>query len=82
MYNFVSGDCAFLLLVLEAERESRFSAEVDEYGADHMSEIHIAGRIVINLWRVIKHEVKLGVVNINNTYNTSYNVVTMHLYSV
>ena len=47
-----------------------------------MSEIHIAGRIVINLWRVIKHEVKLGVVNINNTYNTSYNVVTMHLYSV
>ena len=40
------------------KRESHFSADKDAYGADHMSEITVAGRVVLNLWRIIKHEVK------------------------
>ena len=41
----------------EGERENTYSAEKDEYGADHMSEIHIAGRITLNLWRILRKEV-------------------------
>lgn len=40
-------------------KENRFMAEKDEYGADTMTEIHIIGRIVLNLWRVMKTEVYL-----------------------
>ena len=46
--GFFSSDC---------ERDSHFSADKDAYGADHMSEITVAGRIMLNLWRIIKHEV-------------------------
>lgn len=38
-------------------KENRFLAERDEYGADTMSEINIIGRIVLNLWRIMKTEV-------------------------
>ena len=41
----------------ESKKESTFNSEKDEYGADHMSEIHIAGRIVLNIWRLMRHEV-------------------------
>ena len=44
-------------LLVEEKRNSHFSAQKDEYGADHMSEIHIVGRIVLNLWRIMRHEV-------------------------
>ena len=27
------------------------------YGADHTSELHIAGRIVLNIWRLMRNEV-------------------------
>lgn len=40
-------------------RDNRFAAERDEYGADTMTEIHIVGRIVLNLWRVMKTEVSV-----------------------
>lgn len=43
--------------VPSAKHSSHHSAEKDEYGADHMSEIHVAGRIVLNLWRLLRHEV-------------------------
>lgn len=33
---------------------NRFAADQDEYGADTMTEIHIVGRITLNLWRVMK----------------------------
>lgn len=36
--------------------ENRFAADQDEYGADTMTEIHIVGRITLNLWRVMKTE--------------------------
>jgi hypothetical protein len=41
-------------------KESTFSSTRDEWGADHNSEIHIAGRIVLNLWRLLRHEVNIG----------------------
>ncbi len=34
-------------------------AEKDEYGADTMTEIHIVGRVVLNMWRIMKTEVPL-----------------------
>ena len=40
-----------------AKTSSHMSAEKDEFGADYASEIHIAGRIVLNLWRLLRHEV-------------------------
>jgi DNA polymerase zeta len=47
-------------LLVEEKRNSHFSDQKDEYGADHMSEIHIVGRIVLNLWRIMRHEVLLS----------------------
>ena len=41
-------------------KENRFSADKDEYGSDTMSEIHIIGRITLNLWRVMKTEVPVS----------------------
>ncbi|KAH3835832.1 hypothetical protein DPMN_109198 [Dreissena polymorpha] len=52
--------------VPSAKQSSHHSAEKDEYGADHMSEIHIAGRIVLNLWRVLRHEVTLNIYSFEN----------------
>ncbi|KAL4233690.1 DNA polymerase zeta catalytic subunit [Mactra antiquata] len=49
-----------------ARGSSYHSAEKDGYGADHMSEIHIAGRIVLNLWRLLRHEVTLNVYSLEN----------------
>ncbi|MGH0147023.1 UNVERIFIED_CONTAM: hypothetical protein FKN15_021091 [Acipenser sinensis] len=40
-------------------KDNRFSAERDEYGADTMTEINIVGRIVLNVWRMMKTEVTL-----------------------
>ncbi|XP_071479193.1 DNA polymerase zeta catalytic subunit-like [Diadema antillarum] len=57
-------------------RESHFSADKDAYGADHMSEITIAGRIVLNLWRIIRHEVNL---NIYTFENVAYHVLHQRL---
>lgn len=57
-------------------RESHFSAAKDAYGADHMSEITVAGRIMLNLWRLIKHEVTL---NIYTFENVAYHVLHQRL---
>ncbi|ESO87294.1 hypothetical protein LOTGIDRAFT_107156 [Lottia gigantea] len=51
---------------------NRFSAEKDPWGADYNTEIHIAGRIVLNLWRVLKHEITL---NIYDFENVAYHVL-------
>ena len=32
-------------------------AEKDMYGADHTSELRVAGRVVLNVWRLMRHEV-------------------------
>lgn len=38
-------------------KENRFTEDKDEYGSEVMTEIHIVGRITINLWRIMKTEV-------------------------
>lgn len=64
--------CSQLSRLPGGSNENHFSADKDEYGADHMSEIHVAGRIVLNLWRIIRHEVTL---NIYSYENVSYHVL-------
>ncbi|KAM4902870.1 DNA polymerase zeta catalytic subunit [Sylvia borin] len=51
--------CQMISRVPDENKENRFSTELDEYGADAMSEIHIVGRIVLNIWRMMRHEVNL-----------------------
>ncbi|XP_019740532.1 DNA polymerase zeta catalytic subunit isoform X2 [Hippocampus comes] len=64
--------CQQLSRVPGDSRDNRFAAERDEYGADTMTEIHIIGRIVLNLWRVMKTEVTLN----NYTYeNVAFHVL-------
>ena len=36
---------------------NRMDAEKDMYGADHTSELRVAGRVVLNVWRLMRHEV-------------------------
>ncbi|KAL3883653.1 hypothetical protein ACJMK2_029895 [Sinanodonta woodiana] len=64
--------CAELSRVPGFKQSSHFSAEKDEWGADHSSEIHIAGRIVLNLWRLLRHEAAL---NIYTFENVAYHVL-------
>lgn len=52
-------------------KDNRFAAERDEYGADTMSEIHIVGRITLNLWRIMKYEAALN--------NYTFENVAFHL---
>ncbi|XP_069126103.1 uncharacterized protein [Argopecten irradians] len=58
--------CSKLSRIPGAKTGSHFSASKDEYGSDHMSEIHIAGRIVLNLWRLLRHEVTLNIYSFEN----------------
>ncbi|XP_069090700.1 DNA polymerase zeta catalytic subunit isoform X2 [Pleurodeles waltl] len=51
--------CKMISRVPEDNKENRFAAEKDEYGADTMSEINVVGRIVLNVWRMMKNEVAL-----------------------
>ncbi|XP_072532805.1 DNA polymerase zeta catalytic subunit isoform X2 [Salminus brasiliensis] len=63
--------CQQLSRVPGDAKENRFAADKDEYGADTMSEIHIVGRITINLWRIMKTEAALS--------NYSFENVAFHL---
>ncbi|XP_056619644.1 DNA polymerase zeta catalytic subunit [Triplophysa dalaica] len=63
--------CQRLSRVPGDAKENRFLAEKDEYGADTMSELHIVGRIVLNLWRIMKTEAALN--------NYSFENVAFHL---
>lgn len=36
---------------------AQFDADKDQWGASHTSEISISGRIVLNVWRLMRHEV-------------------------
>lgn len=38
----------------------------DEYGRIKQSGIHVTGRIVMNVWRIIRHEVKLSIYTFQN----------------
>uniref|UniRef100_A0A8C7UBM9 DNA polymerase zeta catalytic subunit n=1 Tax=Oncorhynchus mykiss TaxID=8022 RepID=A0A8C7UBM9_ONCMY len=63
--------CQQLSRVPGNAKENHFAAERDEYRADTMTEIHIIGRIVINLWRIMKTEVTLN--------NYSFENVAFHV---
>ncbi|RUS90759.1 hypothetical protein EGW08_001470, partial [Elysia chlorotica] len=58
--------CSKIARVQDSKENNQFSAAKDEWGADHMSEIHVSGRVVLNLWRVIRHEVALNVYSFEN----------------
>ena len=40
---------------------SHFDKSKDEYGYSHASGVHIAGRIVLNIWRIMRSEVKTNI---------------------
>uniref|UniRef100_A0A8C8FQF4 DNA polymerase zeta catalytic subunit n=1 Tax=Oncorhynchus tshawytscha TaxID=74940 RepID=A0A8C8FQF4_ONCTS len=63
--------CQQLSRVPGNAKENHFAAERDEYRADTVTEIHIIGRIVINLWRIMKTEVTLN--------NYSFENVAFHV---
>lgn len=63
--------CQLLSRVPGDSKENRFSPDKDEYGADTMSEIHIIGRITLNLWRIMKTEATLN--------NYSFENVAFHV---
>ncbi|XP_067240784.1 DNA polymerase zeta catalytic subunit isoform X3 [Chanodichthys erythropterus] len=63
--------CQQLSRVPGDAKENRLMAEKDEYGADTLTEIHIIGRIVLNLWRVMKTEAALN--------NYTFENVAFHL---
>ncbi|XP_013401408.1 uncharacterized protein LOC106167234 [Lingula anatina] len=58
--------CSLISRIPGEDKRSSFSAEKDEWGADYNSEIHIAGRIVLNLWRILRHEVTLNIYSFEN----------------
>ncbi|KAK6169216.1 hypothetical protein SNE40_020308 [Patella caerulea] len=58
--------CPKLSRLPDCKEGNRFSAEKDKWGADYNSEIHIAGRIVLNLWRILRHEVTLNIYDFEN----------------
>ncbi|KAK7493090.1 hypothetical protein BaRGS_00015611 [Batillaria attramentaria] len=58
--------CAQISRIQGSKQGNRFRAERDEWGADHTSEIHIEGRIMLNLWRVLRHEVTLNIYSYEN----------------
>ena len=43
--------------VQDSSATARCDAEKDQWGASYTSEISITGRIVLNVWRLMKHEV-------------------------
>ncbi|KAJ3606662.1 hypothetical protein NHX12_026181 [Muraenolepis orangiensis] len=58
--------CQKLSRIPGDSRDNRFTADRDGYGADTMSEINIIGRIVLNLWRIMKTEVTLNSYSFEN----------------
>lgn len=49
--------CSRLGRVQGSSSDSNMDAEKDRWGAAHTSEIKIAGRIILNVWRLMRHEV-------------------------
>ncbi|XP_050171813.1 DNA polymerase zeta catalytic subunit isoform X2 [Myiozetetes cayanensis] len=51
--------CQMISRVPDEKKDNRFAQELDEYGSDTMSEINIVGRIMLNIWRMMRNEVNL-----------------------
>ncbi|XP_066463164.1 DNA polymerase zeta catalytic subunit [Eleutherodactylus coqui] len=68
--------CQQISRVPEDKNENRFSADKDEYGAETMSEINIVGRIILNVWRMMRSEAALT----NYTFeNVAFHVLHQRL---
>eukprot|EP00062_Callorhinchus_milii_P009320 gi/632952995/ref/XP_007892154.1/ PREDICTED: DNA polymerase zeta catalytic subunit [Callorhinchus milii] len=63
--------CQMISRIPDDVTENRFSPEKDEYGADTMTEINIVGRIVLNIWRMMRSEIALN--------NYSFQNVAFHM---
>ncbi|KAG8123938.1 hypothetical protein E2320_019316, partial [Naja naja] len=64
--------CQMISRVPDDKKENRFASDLDEYGADTMSEINIVGRVTLNIWRIMRHEVALT----NYTFeNVSFHIL-------
>ncbi|KAJ6660281.1 hypothetical protein lerEdw1_017981 [Lerista edwardsae] len=50
--------CQMISRVPDDKKENRFAQERDEYGSDTMSEINIVGRVVLNVWRIMRNELE------------------------
>ncbi|XP_048348598.1 DNA polymerase zeta catalytic subunit [Sphaerodactylus townsendi] len=51
--------CQMISRVPDDKKENRFTAEQDEYGYETMSEINVVGRVILNIWRIMRNEVTL-----------------------
>ena len=53
-------DLASQLSRIHHDTSSHFDENLDEYGAAHTHQIHLTGRIILNLWRLMRAEVILN----------------------
>ncbi|KAG1708451.1 DNA polymerase zeta catalytic subunit [Nymphon striatum] len=58
--------CSLLSRIPDCTSSSHANDEINRYGADHMSEINIAGRIVLNGWRIFRSHVTLNIYTFEN----------------
>ena len=63
--------CRYISRAPDDAMNSWCNAEKDEFGADNASEIHIVGRLVLNVWRLMRSEVAL--------YDYKFESVAYHL---
>ncbi|XP_078068465.1 DNA polymerase zeta catalytic subunit isoform X2 [Mustelus asterias] len=63
--------CRMISRIPDDNKENRFAPERDEYGATAMSEINVVGRIILNVWRMMRSEVALN--------NYSFENVVFHV---
>ncbi|XP_048449174.1 DNA polymerase zeta catalytic subunit-like, partial [Rhincodon typus] len=63
--------CRMVSRIPDDSKENRFAPDRDEFGATAMSEINIVGRIILNIWRMMRSEVALN--------NYSFENVAFHV---
>ena len=67
--------------VLDSSGTAQFDAEKDQWGASKTSEISISGRIVLNVWRLMRHEVTLNVYSFENiSYHVLHERIPLYTY--
>ncbi|XP_041353976.1 LOW QUALITY PROTEIN: uncharacterized protein LOC121371842 [Gigantopelta aegis] len=50
----------------DTKESKHYQEHNDDWGAAQSSEIHVTGRIVLNLWRLLRHEVTLNIYSFEN----------------
>lgn len=63
--------------------ESRLVHEAERYGYTHSSGISITGRMVLNVWRIMRSEVTLNIYSFENTvYHVLHKRIPHYPYSI